>query len=662
MVIYLKGFLVLKKLLLLSIISPQIVYAESLKSNQVFVTEDPSVAQEITSTSSKEIYTTQDIEHSGSFSIFDFLSQHTSINIQPQYGNKANPLIDMRGYGMEAGYQNIVINVDGERLNRIDMAPQIIGNIPLTSIERIEILRGSGSVRFGDGAMAGVINIITKNTVEQSFQSVIGTQGAQSNILNTGYQGDSFNIMLNTSSEKNDGQVVSDPLGDKAKSKNDYNKLTLNLAPTDDLKVKVSILNSRSNNYFPNSLTKTQLLADPSQNGGEKYTNNDYDTDSYALKTYYKINPSLDFDMSYSREDRSIQSQFDYGYGQGLQNSLQDYDTESFNISLPYHGEKYAFIAGAELLDGERKDSSGIVTKDNTAFFVEGEVQWAENVLVSGGIRHEKVDYTYDGSSSFKTNESLNAYEAGINYSLNNSLSIFTNFTRSFQAPDVDRFFKGLYPAPDYILSGREFNGFIDPAKSNTINLGFNYKEHNHSTLFTTYYTDLEDEIVYNPNSSINENIDNSEKYGLEIQHTHKVGNKTVLGINYNFVKAKIGSNAQGFTDGNDMPGVPRQTLIANVNYQFIGNGFITLSHAWRERSYDMGDFANARDKEQPLYSSTDVSINYNLKNVSKFEDVAIFGSINNIFEHTNAIAVNGNSFYVSNFERSFLAGIKVNF
>ena len=653
MVIYLKGFLVLKKLLLLSIISPQIVYAESLKSNQVFVTEDPSVAQEITSTSSKEIYTTQDIEQSGSFSIFDFLSQHTSINIQPQYGNKASPLIDMRGYGMEAGYQNIIINVDGERLNRIDTVPQIIGNIPLKSIERIEILRGSGSVRFGDGAMAGVINIITKNTVEQSFQSVIGTQGAQSNILNTGYQGDSFNIMLNTSSEKNDGQVVSDPSGDKAKSNNDYNKLTLNLALTNDLKVKMSILNSRSNNYFPNNLTKTQLLADPSQNGtGNEYTNNDYDTDSYSLKTSYQFNPNLGINMSYFKEDMSLYSQAYYG------NSLQDYDTESFNISLPYHGEKYAFTSGIQVTDAQRKDGVGDVTKKNKAIFVEAETQLTDAILISGGLRHEKVDYTYNGASSLKTEESLNAYEAGINYQINNQFSIFTNISHAYLAPDVDRFFIGVgYPVVD-----RTFNAFIDPAKSNTINLGFNYKEQHHSTLFTTYYTDLEDEIVYNPNSYINENIDNSEKYGLEIQHTHKVGNKTVLGINYNFVKANIGSNAQGFTDGNAMPGVPRQTLIANVNYQFIGNGFITLSHAWRERSYDMGDFANARDKEQPLYSSTDVSINYNLKNVSKFEEVAIFGSINNIFEHTNAIATNGNSFYVSNFQRSFLAGIKVNF
>ena len=646
-------FFVLKKLLLLSIISSQIVYAESLTTNQIMVLEDQYKAQEISSTSSKEIYTEIDIDRSGSFSLFDFFSQHTSINIQPQYGNKASPFIDMRGYGMEAGFQNIVINVDGERLNRIDTVPQIIGNIPLKSIERIEILRGSGSVRFGDGAMAGVINIITKNTVEQSFQSVIGTQGAQSNILNTGYQGDSFNIMLNTSSEKNDGQVVSDPSGDKAKSNNDYNKLTLNLALTDDLKVNMSILNSRSNNYFPNNLKKTQLLADPSQNGtGNEYTNNDYDTDSYSLKTSYQFNHNLGINMSYFKEDMSLYSQAYYG------NSLQDYDTESFNISLPYHGEKYAFTSGIQVTDAQRKDGVGDVTKKNKAIFVEAETQLTDAILISGGLRHEKVDYTYNGVSSLKTEESLNAYEAGINYQINNQFSIFTNISHAYLAPDVDRFFIGVgYPVVD-----RTFNAFIDPAKSNTINVGFNYKEQHHSTLFTTYYSDLEDEIVYNPNSFINENIDNSEKYGLEIQHTHKVGNKTVLGINYNFVKAKIGSNAQGFTDGNDMPGVPRQTLIANVNYQFIGNGFITLSHAWRERSYDMGDFANARDKEQPIYSSTDVSINYNLKNVSKFEDVAIFGSINNIFEHTNAIAVNGNSFYVSSFERSFLAGIKVNF
>lgn len=619
------------------------------------VLEDRYEAQEISSTSSKKIFTENDIDRSGSFSLFDFLSQHTSINIQSQYGNKASPFIDMRGYGPEAGFQNIVINVNGERLNRIDTVPQIIGNIPLKSIERIEILRGSGSVRFGDGAMAGVVNIITKNTVEQSFQSVIGTQGAQSTTLNTGYQGDNFNIMLNSSSEKNDGQVVADPSGDKAKSKNDFNKLSINLQPTKNLTIDLSVLNTRNNDFFSNSLTKTQLLADPSQNGtGNEYTNNDYDTDSYSLKTSYQLNPNLGINMSYFKEDMSLYSQAYYG------NSLQDYDTESFNISLPYHGEKYAFTPGIQVTDGQRKDGVGDVTKKNKAIFVEAEAQLTDAILISGGLRHEKVDYTYNGTSSLKTEESLNAYEAGINYQINNQFSIFTNISHAYLAPDVDRFFIGVgYPVVD-----RTFNAFIDPAKSNTVNIGFNYKEQNHSTLFTTYYSDLEDEIVYNPNSFINENIDNSEKYGVEIQHTHKVGSKTVLGINYNFVKAKIGSNTQGLTDGNDLPGVPRQTLIANVNYQFMPNGFITLSHAWRERTYDMGDFTNTGDMQQPQYRSTDVSINYSLENISNFDDIAIFGSVTNIFEHTNSLATSYNgvpSYYVSNFEKTFLIGIKIN-
>jgi iron complex outermembrane recepter protein len=649
---------VLKKLFLLSLISPHAIFAESLTTNKVMVLGDQYDAQERSSTSSKEIYTNQDIEQSGSFSTFDFLSQHTSINIQSQFGNKTSPLIDMRGYGIQDGYQNIVVNVNGERLNRIDQVPQMIGNIPLKSIERIEILRGSGSVRFGDGAMAGVINIIMKNTVEQSFQSVIGTQGAQSNILNTGYQGDNFNIMLNSSSEKNDGQVVADPSGDKAKSENDYNKIIINLTPTDDFDITMSVLNSRSNNYFPNSLDKAKLQSDPSQNGtGKEYTNNDYDTDSYTLKTSYQLNSNLGINMSYFKEDISLYTQAFFG------NFLQDYDTESYDISLPYHGEKHTFTSGIQVSDSQRKSSIGEMTKKNKAIFVETEIQLTDTILVSGGLRHEKIDYTHNGTNPLKTNESLNAYEAGINYQVSDQFALFTNYSHAYQAPDVDRFFSRVGDV-------QVFNGFIDPAKSDTYNIGFNYKTKRTTTSITTYYTSLDDEIVFNPNvpgldpgfNGLNENIDNSEKYGVEIQHTHKVGNKTVLGINYNFAKAKIGRNTQGFTDGNDMPGVPRQTLIANVNYQFTGNGFITLNHAWRERSYDMGDFDNARDKEQPLYSSTDLSINYSLKNVSKFEDVAIFGSINNIFEHTNAIAVSGNSFYVSNFERSFLAGIKVNF
>ena len=42
-------------------------------------------------------------------------------------------------------------------------------NVPLTNIDRIEVVSGSNSVIYGSGNTAGVINIITNNDVENMF-------------------------------------------------------------------------------------------------------------------------------------------------------------------------------------------------------------------------------------------------------------------------------------------------------------------------------------------------------------------------------------------------------------------------------------------------------------------------------------------------------------
>jgi iron complex outermembrane receptor protein len=52
--------------------------------------------------------------------------------------------------------------MDGRKLNEIDLSGVDWTPIPLENIERIEIVRGSESVLYGDNAMAGAINIITK--------------------------------------------------------------------------------------------------------------------------------------------------------------------------------------------------------------------------------------------------------------------------------------------------------------------------------------------------------------------------------------------------------------------------------------------------------------------------------------------------------------------
>ena len=72
----------------------------------------------------------------------------------------------MRGFGLNQGYRSLVITVDGRRLNNIDLSPQNLSSVPLGNIERIEITKGSGSVIYGDSAMAGAIHIFTKKNLE----------------------------------------------------------------------------------------------------------------------------------------------------------------------------------------------------------------------------------------------------------------------------------------------------------------------------------------------------------------------------------------------------------------------------------------------------------------------------------------------------------------
>ena len=77
-------------------------------------------------------------------------------------------------------------------------------------------------------------------------------------------------------------------------------------------------------------------------------------------------------------------------------------------------------------------------------------------------MRGERVEYSYETDA--KVNHFL-AYDLGINKTLSDHLSIFSNLNYSFLAPDVDRLFSGV----------GAFQGFLSPAKATTLNFGVNH-------------------------------------------------------------------------------------------------------------------------------------------------------------------------------------------
>ena len=117
------------------------------------------------------------------------LEMYSGVEIRRLYDGVegTNSSIDMRGFG-EASKSNVLILVNGNRLNEIDMANISFSHIPITSIERIEIVRGgSAATIYGSGAVGGSINVITKNDIiEDTVNLSIGSYNARKIDFNTG--------------------------------------------------------------------------------------------------------------------------------------------------------------------------------------------------------------------------------------------------------------------------------------------------------------------------------------------------------------------------------------------------------------------------------------------------------------------------------------------
>src|SRR5882757_8526626 len=116
---------------------------------------------------SSTVITADDIAHSPSQTLSEIIAQTPGVQLTSLYGgvNGAKTSVDLRGFGAFATANTLVL-VNGRRLNDIDMAQVDLSTIPLNSIERIEITRGnSGAVLYGDNAVGGVINIVTRTGV-----------------------------------------------------------------------------------------------------------------------------------------------------------------------------------------------------------------------------------------------------------------------------------------------------------------------------------------------------------------------------------------------------------------------------------------------------------------------------------------------------------------
>ena len=604
-------------------------------------------------TYSTEIYTKDEIEKSKSKDIYDFLSSQTSVNIAPNYGNTFSQKIDLRGYGIGDGYQNVVVSVNGRKLNNIDLTSQLLSSISLDSIDKIEIIKGSGSVQYGDGANAGVINILTNGKNENYIQSYFGNNGTKSGTLSLGHSND--NIILNALvdyTSTNGTRNTSDGSKDENYKRN--KNINLIYFPTDDLELRFGRTYSNMNIKYGGSLTLAEYTANPNQTTSSLTSQyfRSYVTD---LGATYSINKDYSIDFNFSDENKLSE------YSSGFKSN---YDYKSFNSQFNIEEDRYKIVLGVDGFDGDRVGSSDTTMKDNKALYLSGEYNLSNNLTISAGMRRENIEYTYkpNSGSELEDNLYLNAYDIGVNYRLNDTSSFFANYNKSYQAPDIDRFFASVWVNNGGVwTSTTSFNGFIEPSKVKNYNLGYTNIQNDNKLKITLFRSNLKNEIylykAYVGDTGTNKNIDKTHKYGVEFFDKYLISNNLYTSINYSYIIAKIDEEADGngAYNGKYLPGVSKHNVTLNLGYTYDKIKTI-LSHTYRSSSYAAEDFENNFSQKQEAYNTTDLSFSYNYKSIE------FFTKVQNLFDQKNGLWIKDDSIYPVNFERTYYAGMKYKF
>lgn len=152
------------------------------------------------------VYSQEKLKATGATNLLDALKFTEGITYDG-YGVQGHLYSSMTARAVIRGMdRGTVILLDGVPTNLSGYYS--LERIPLSNIERVEVVKGASSVLYGTAAMGGVINIITKKKVENSIELEQGSFGINRQTLSL--QADKLSLTFGHSETGDLGQI-SDP-------------------------------------------------------------------------------------------------------------------------------------------------------------------------------------------------------------------------------------------------------------------------------------------------------------------------------------------------------------------------------------------------------------------------------------------------------------------
>ncbi len=487
------------------------------------------------------VITGEEIQRSAARSVAELLRSEGSVQVRDGIGNGRFVSIAARGV---AGGQNTLILVDGRKLNNSDLSDPDLTTIVLKDVERIEILEGGAGVLFGDQAVGGVINVITRQGGEPGGTLALGLGSYDAYHGQVGYGG-AFGALDYRVSGR-----VETANGYRDRTDIDYRNLRGEAGYTYGSGRAFVELQDTANDYLlPGALMAFELAADRRQAGNSF---NDYAIDSrfHRAGVDHRFGELAELLVSWSERDEDV-AIAGQSLSFGASHTRQSREVEALDPRLVFKLGDWRVTLGSDI---ENYDYQLAVTSafglsasehshDRRSHYLQTLYSLTETLQLSAGYRHAKLDVDVDGGYfTASYDDSVSVRQLGASYRLSETLRIYLNRDETFRFPLADEnvdFLGNVVALKPQEGVAWELGGEWQLA---AVDLGLSLFDHA-----------IEDEIGYDVATFANVNFADTRRRGLTLDGGWQMLDNLDLRASVTTMAAEFDSGA---VNGNRVPGV----------------------------------------------------------------------------------------------------------
>lgn len=597
---------------------------------------------------SVDIISRDEIATKGDYGALDAVTRTAGISASASPGNGGTS-ISSRGFN---GHGSTIYTYDGTRL--YITAGTVTFPADTWTLDRVEVLRGAGSVINGIGALGSTINYVPKKPEFGGSEFVgnvaAGSFGMRRVALGGGAElSDQWAFRLDGAHQEEDGFV------DRADEQRDVWAGSLLFQPNDDLSVRFSLdyADIEAAPYWGTPLINGEASRSHRENNYNFADGKvEYEDTWSRVHVEWNLSPNVTFRsdtylLDAMREWQNLEeysydattNQIDRAFYLGIIHDQEQVGTRfDFLIDSDFGGAENSISIGAEINDIDLNylnnfSTGGFGVSDSVpvfgfdpgllpqaaiptildyqtdtrqfAIFADDTVSLTESLSLVLGVRYDDIDFDRfdlaiggNPASAFSTDFSEFTWRAGLVYQPNESTSFYAQ--ASTAADPVT--------SPISISAG---NANFDLATGRQYEIGLKQQFLDGRAEYTLAYFDIEKEdiLTRRPASAITEQIGQQSSDGFEFTLRLNPTDNLSVDFNSSFINAEFDEFYSGGVSlaGNTPRNVPEQTSNLWLNWSVlptvqIGGGF----------RYVDSRFANDGNTEElPAYTVFDASVNW---------------------------------------------------